>query len=131
MLKVLILDDDRINNDLNRTVLKLAGVTDIDVRITGPGAIQYLKECMEKKSFPDIMFVDLNMPGMDGLTFISEYEKNFRKFSMSTRVVLLTNSIRHEDKVKASRYESVVEYLIKPLTIRKVVDVFRKVTSET
>lgn len=130
MLKVFILDDDRINNNLNITVLKLSGVTDIDVRVTGLGAIQYLNECREKKSFPDIMFVDLQMPGMNGFTFIREYENHYRQLSPSTRIVLLTNSILHEDKVKAFSYKSVIEYIIKPLTIRKVTEVFRKVNSE-
>jgi CheY-like chemotaxis protein len=130
MLKVLILDDDRINNDLNATVLKLAGVTEIDVRVTGIGALQYLEECKVKKEFPGIMFVDINMPGMNGFAFIREYEKNFRKFSPSTCIVLLTNSLRHEDKIIASRYESVIEYLTKPLTIKKVIEVFKKVKIE-
>jgi CheY-like chemotaxis protein len=129
MLKVFILDDDRINNDLNITVMKLTGITDIDVRVTGHGALQYLEECSKKNTFPDLMFVDLSMPGMSGFTFIQEYEKIYRKFSRKTSIILLTNSMLHEDKVKALKHESVIDYIIKPLTIKKLIDVFQKVNA--
>lgn len=127
MLKIFILDDDRINNDLNEIMLNSMGINDIDIRTTAKEALDYLVECSHTDAFPVIMFVDLNLPGMNGFDFIEHFEKNYRNKYPEARIVMLTNSILQEDRIRALQYESVLDFLSKPLTTGKMKELLDRV----
>jgi CheY-like chemotaxis protein len=127
MLKIFILDDDRINNDLNEIMLNSMGINDIDIRTTAKEALDYLVECSRSDVFPLIMFVDLNLPGMNGFDFIGHFEKHYRDKYPYVRIVMLTNSILQEDRIRALQYESVLDFLSKPLTTGKMKELLDRV----
>jgi CheY-like chemotaxis protein len=62
------------------------------------------------------MFVDINMPGMNGFEFVTKYEENFRKDSPHLHVVMLTNSVLSSEKQLALSYESISDFWNKPLS---------------
>lgn len=71
---------------------------------------------------PNIIFLDINMPRMNGHEFLAEYDK--RKPSNTVIIGMLTSSYQEKDKQKALQYENVKSYLLKPLEsedIEKVV----------
>jgi CheY-like chemotaxis protein len=55
---------------------------------------------------------------MDGWEFLNE--KEMKAVCKSVKIVMLTSSIRPEDKKKAENYSSVIAYLEKPLTAEKI-----------
>ena len=64
------------------------------------------------ESPPEVIFLDINMPGMDGHEFLVEYEKRRENSSV---VVMLTTSDQASDKERCLAYSFVKEYIMKPL----------------
>lgn len=62
-------------------------------------ARDYLNSCLDSEtSFPDAIFVDLNMPGMNGMEFAVLYSENFAAQYPKTKRVMLTSSISRREK---------------------------------
>ncbi len=111
--KFLLIDDDEAFNFLNRIILdtKIAGCQ-VDAALNGEAALKLLAT---KNECPDVILLDLNMPGMDGFEFLDEFEKRYKCFGYS-KIFILTSSAREEDRIHGFAHKSVVGYLGKPLT---------------
>lgn len=120
---VLVVDDDKICNFLTVNALKKAGIDgEIEVVINGLDAINHLKET---SSFPDLILLDINMPIMDGLEFLKTYQKE--GFEGQTKIAMYTSSIREADKDVAFQYGDVFDFINKPLTHEKLIDLVNKI----
>lgn len=124
-IKIFILDDDEIGNELSRTLLHMSGIDDVTFRFSGRESIKYLDECLHTENFPDMILVDLNLPGMDGFAFIENYDINYRNYYPGTGVIMLTNSIVAEDKFTALKNNSILDFWSKPLTKMHVCELIR------
>jgi CheY-like chemotaxis protein len=120
MAKILILDDDELGNELVSYLLASEGITDYEFQTSGEDALNYLEKCKQESNFPAIMFVDINMPGMDGFDYVTKYEEMYRKDSPHTHVVMLTNSVLSSEKQLALSYESISDFWNKPLSPLKL-----------
>lgn len=119
---ILVVDDDKICNFLTVNALKKAGIEgEINVAINGLEGIKLLKE---SASPPDLILLDINMPIMDGLDFLENFKAN--GFEGSSKIAMYTSSIREADKNKAFEYPDVFEFLNKPLTHDKLLDLINK-----
>jgi CheY-like chemotaxis protein len=120
--KVLLIEDNEITNFLHKIVLKQAGIDFVDEVLNGLDACNYLE-----KSCPDIIFLDINMPIMDGWEFLNE--KQVRELCMNVKIAMLTSSPLPEDRKKAENYPSVIAYLEKPLTLEKIEELKKKLAA--
>nr|WKN37658.1 response regulator [Tunicatimonas sp. TK19036] len=121
MAKVLLIDDDEINNFTVEAVLETVGfIEEYEFKENGWDALDYLKQCEAKGAFPDLIFVDINMPEMDGHEFIERYEVLFWERHPNTKISMLSSSISEADRQKSLSYSSVSEYAHKPLTREKL-----------
>jgi len=119
---ILVVDDDKICNFLTVNALKKAGIEgDIEVVINGLEAINKLKELSD---FPDLILLDINMPIMDGLDFLKNYK--VEGFEGKTKIAMYTSSIREADKQVAFQYKDVFDFINKPLTHEKLIDLINK-----
>ena len=119
---ILVVDDDKICNFLTVNALKKAGVEgETGVVINGLEAIKLLKET---KEFPDLILLDINMPIMDGLEFLKNYQSS--GFEGQSKIAMYTSSIREADKEVAFAYKDVFEFINKPLTHEKLIDLLDK-----
>ncbi len=130
MIKVLLLDDDELANELVVFILEFAGITDYNIFTNGEDALAWLSSCKKENNFPDIIFIDINMPGMDGFEFVKQYEKQYIGFSPETRVILLTNSVLSNEKKKAGQLESVYGFWNKPLTQMRLKELIDSVKAD-
>ncbi len=87
------------------------------VKNTGLEALEYLKTKKDAiESHPDLIFLDINMPGMNGWEFLEEYNKLVKELQSQVIIIMLTTSDNPDDENKAKKYSFVSDYIIKPLT---------------
>ena len=90
-------------------------------------AQDYLDSCMAKNCpFPDVIFVDMNMPGMNGREFAQLYSEKYYGKYPDTKLVILTSSISRKEKVDAMEVEAVKDFMQKPLTEEKLKNLFEE-----
>jgi CheY-like chemotaxis protein len=126
-MKIFLLDDDEMNNMLVSLMMEISGLKDVDVRTTGQDALAYLEECKTNDVFPDVMFVDINLPGMKGLTFVEHFERDYKDLCPACKIIMLTNSVLNSERETALKFASVVSYLNKPLTQNKLMEIISQI----
>ena len=113
--KILLIDDDAAANYLSKELLEsLNAAKEIEI---AENVLRALK-MISQEDCPDIVFLDIKMPGLDGFDFLDKLKK--LTLSKNVKIVMLTSSLRPEDKLRAFSYKAVVDYLEKPLTPEKV-----------
>jgi CheY-like chemotaxis protein len=109
--KVLLVDDDAATNFLAELAFKNLDIAK-EIVVASDGFVA--GELMKQNNCPDVIFLDIRMPRMDGFDFLENLiEMNVCKH---VKVVMLTSSTRTEDKARALSYNAVVDYIEKPLT---------------
>lgn len=128
---VLVIDDDEPTIFFTRMILEESGCTDhIKVMQSGQEALDYLAKSEQagcdasRYPSPDLIFLDINMPAMNGWEFLVEY----RNLNVADKiiVVMLTTSLFPEDKLKAEEMPEISGFENKPLTAEKLYKVLEK-----
>lgn len=131
-----MLVDDNPNDNFfhEREIKKNDLATNVITRNTGTDALDYLKSKKDDKDLqPDLIFLDINMPGMNGWEFLHEYnqidkELQIRVQELQNRVIviMLTNSDNPDDEERAKTWRFVSDYITKPLTKEKMDDIIKR-----
>ena len=118
----MLIDDDAPTNFFHREVLLQAHFAeDILVFEQASLAIEYLLNQNRDGALPDVIFLDLNMPGMDGWEFLEVYQKKVRPLYPKIRlIVMLTTSENPDTREKAKGYDILDTFMTKPLTNDKL-----------
>jgi len=125
---VYIIDDDRIYQFSFEKILGLID-PEIECRVfkNGEEAINHCKEMMQSRTeCPKIIFLDLNMPVMDGWDFLDELKVLNSEITRSTSIYIVSSSKDDQDINKAKEYEIVKEYLVKPVNREKLAELVAK-----
>jgi len=118
----MLVDDNVIDNFINQKMIESSHFAEnIHIHSSGKSALEFLKNMerisdTSKRSTPELIFLDINMPMLDGFQFVEEFEKLDSKFIAGIKIIILTSSINPEDEAKSKIYSSVKGYIIKPLS---------------
>jgi CheY-like chemotaxis protein len=117
---VLLVDDDNMTNYLHQRVISKAEIcADVKVAKNGQEGIEILVELNQILTSKDdevVVFLDLNMPILDGWGFLREYEIQKEKLQFNIKIFVLSSSINPDDKARAEENKYVAQYVYKPLT---------------
>ncbi|MEP7264492.1 MAG: response regulator [Bacteroidota bacterium] len=112
---ILLVDDDPDDNFYHQIIInELNIVNHIDVVINGIEAIAYLKK--EDRIPPDLIFLDLNMPKMNGWEFLEKYKQLNNAKKAKVLIVILTTSANPDDLKRAKEIQEVTGFETKPLS---------------
>lgn len=124
---ILLIDDDESTNRFHEIIIKQSNLTDTIVKAkNGKGALDVLTN--PKNSIaPDLIFLDLNMPVMNGFRFIELYTatKNFKE--NRPKIVVLSTSLIDEEKEKIESKDEIDMFLNKPLTKEIIVNLMNNI----
>jgi CheY-like chemotaxis protein len=121
---ILLVDDDKDCIFFHQRLLKkLACAERIEVATDGMMALDFLKA---ERIPPSIIFLDINMPGMDGWEFLKEYEKLPESERAKIVVIMLSSSLNPDDKIRAEKFSSVKDLLTKYLNRTAVEELLLK-----
>ena len=121
---VMLIDDSSIDNFITTRMIEQSELTkDILVMESSRKALHFLKEHQTNlQDLPDLIFLDLNMPVVDGFDFLSEFSLFPEKIKSKCQIVVLTSSDKTEDIHTIINNRLVKRYLIKPLSIESLDD---------
>lgn len=116
---VLLIDDNEVNNLLHERLIELSDFgKHVKVIQLAPDAIQYLLQVANQpESIPDIIFLDIRMPIMDGFGFLDEFQKMPDSIRRNTKIILLSSTLDPNDNTRAALYPEVIKMMIKPLNM--------------
>ena len=130
---VLLVDDNESDNFFHKRVIEQAGITDfIGIALNGLEAINFLKTewqlGQQKRSFPRpaLIFLDINMPLMDGWEFLEEYHKLDEVQKGKVVIIMLTASTKSADIARAENTLGSGCFIFKPLTVKMINEIMQK-----
>lgn len=119
--KLLLLDDDQLGNSLVASLIEsIDEIKSFYIEENGWEALNFLADCAREDEFPELIFLDLKMPELDGFQFLDLYEKQYLQKYPATKIIILTNSTLDTDYQEALKFKSVAKYLNKPLSQDKI-----------
>lgn len=126
----MLIDDNPDDNFYHERVIKKhfgAGQVSVVVEQSAIDALKYLKlEDLKVGCHPDLVFLDINMPAMNGWEFLEEYNKLDGQFQCTAVVIMLTTSDNPDDIRKAKCLKGVSDLKSKPLTKEMLEDIIEE-----
>jgi len=109
---IMMIDDDEATNFLHEIIINDAECCNNLVIVDdAQKALEMLKEDVQ----PNLLFLDINMPRMNGWEFLNIFEKIKKEKNLQVKVIIFSTSLNPLDKEKALEYEN-VRFMSKPLT---------------
>ena len=125
---VMLIDDNAIDNMIQSKIIEKSEIAEVIFNHhSAPSAIECLKNLTKipnegKRLLPSYIFLDLDMPLMDGFQFMAEFDKLDSKLKDGIQIVLLTASVNSRDKEYPKKFENFHKYLNKPLSVQKIAE---------
>ena len=117
---ILLIDDDFTTNYLHKKIISKSEIDlPIEVANNGKEGIDKLLELNKTINDKDtlvLIFLDINMPIMDGWGFLEIFNKIKPTLNFSTNLFIVSSSINPDDEDRAKSNPEVLDYLPKPLT---------------
>src|SRR5687768_110485 len=114
---ILLVDDEQVFHFLNSKVIELSGFEcKVQTAANGQEGIDIISGCLRVgTAFPDVIFIDLNMPVMDGFEFIRFFQSMEFPQKEKTTLVVLTSSVDLKEREIAIGL-GIKHFISKPLT---------------
>lgn len=115
---VMLVDDNDTDNFISKRIIEITNFAKIViVKSSGKSALDYLEENKENVgNIPKIIFLDINMPIVDGFVFLYEFEKFSDTVKDHCKVIILSSSDNKRDIDKIVNNDYVIKFITKPLT---------------
>ena len=113
--KTMLIDDSEIDLFIHRRFLELCNFSKELVSYrSAESALEWLRN-LNGSPPPNVIFLDLNMPVVDGFSFLNLFTQLPEKIRSHTRIVVLTSSNSVTDREQVFLYKNVIQMITKPI----------------
>ncbi|MEI7629419.1 MAG: response regulator [Bacteroidota bacterium] len=119
---VCLIDDDKVYQFTSKMILEATQLTSrITTFFNGQEAIEFFLDPANQQIdiLPDVIFLDINMPIMNGWNFLEEFDKIFYTLPKKILIYVVSSSVDDSDMEKSKSFVSVADYVIKPINKEK------------
>ena len=115
---VMLVDDNETDNFISEKIIEMYGFADKVIAMdSGTSALEYIESnSHDSENIPDVIFLDINMPFVDGFVFLFEFEKFNKLVKSKTKIVILSSSDNKRDIDRIVDNPHVISYVVKPLS---------------
>lgn len=125
--KIVFIDDDAINNFLVQDQLDTCGYRGEAVFFEAAWeALRYLKNLKVQQVAPDLIFLDINMPIMNGFDFLDAFKELFRHKTMDAKIFMVSTSTNEWDIRRSEDSGLVAAYIEKPFSAKHLEKIVRQ-----
>jgi CheY-like chemotaxis protein len=126
---VMLIDDNEDDNFYHKMIIREVDLAkNVEVAETGFEALDLLKKGTH---IPELIFLDINMPAMNGWEFLEEYKKLKAEQKAQIVIIMLTTSLNPADKKRAEKIPEIDGFETKPLSAEMLERIFKKFFSKT
>jgi CheY-like chemotaxis protein len=124
---ICIVDDDEVYKFFVKKIIEIKGLADNVLTFPdGEEAFNYIKENKGNPDLlPDIIFLDINMPIMDGFLFMEEYTKLKHEINKEIAIYMVTSSIDIIDLERSKKYTEITDFITKPISAEVLEKIIR------
>jgi CheY-like chemotaxis protein len=113
--KVLLAEDDLLTTMICEKMFKLSNFAEnITSVVNGKLALEYIEQ--NKENLPEIIFLDLRMPVMDGWEFLEKYQHLKANLPAQPKIFVLSSTLDPEDLKRAKDFSFIERIVTKPLS---------------
>ncbi len=114
----MLVDDNDTDNFISKRIIEITRFAKrVEVKNSGKAALDYISENQNNpENLPSIIFLDINMPVVDGFVFLYEFEKFKQVVQAKCKVIILSSSDNKRDIDKIVNNNYVIKFITKPLT---------------
>lgn len=115
---VMLVDDNETDNFIHRRVLEMGNFSkNIIVKNSGKSALEYLEANQSNPELiPEVIFLDINMPIVDGFVFLFEFESFPDSIKNNSKIIVLSSSDNKKDIDRIVDNDHVIHFITKPLS---------------
>lgn len=126
-----LIDDDRVHAFVvERMLKKTPNCGDLIVFNDGSHALHYFQKTTDVDKIPDIIFLDINMPVIDGWGFLDQFEQIKNSLPKQVDIYMVSSSNHPFDKARAKSLKMVKDYIPKPITLNQFYAIFKPDTHQ-
>lgn len=125
---VLLVDDNDTDNFISKRIIEITDFAKrVEVKNSGKSALDYIAQNENNpEDLPGIIFLDINMPVVDGFVFLYEFEKFSELVRTKCKVIILSSSDNKRDIDKIVNNNYVIKFITKPLTENALAEIRQK-----
>jgi CheY-like chemotaxis protein len=129
MCKVIVLDDDKIQHFIIKKMLaKNEKFNDTIYTDNGKSVLNFLIDHKREESvLPQLLFIDINMPVMNGWRFLDHLASIYTDLKRPPLVYIISSSIDPRDIKRSHKYSFIQSYLIKPISFKTLETIVNKI----
>jgi CheY-like chemotaxis protein len=122
---VMLVDDNDTDNFISKRIIEITKFAkEVEIKNSGKSALEYLEKHKENpERLPSLIFLDINMPIVDGFVFLYEFEKFSDIVRDKCKVIILSSSDNKRDIDKIVNNDHVIKFITKPLTESALSDI--------